>query len=123
MDLARDTTMKEKRKLKRRYLLYYARVFDQEHNDLIGHLADITTEGAMLISEQPLETDQIHCFKLELSADVSEQPYLAFSARCLWCQPDINPEYYSSGIQLLDLSAGQVAIIERIVAAYGFRDN
>ncbi len=115
--------MEEKRKLKRRYLLYYTRVFDREHHNLVGHLADITTEGAMLISEQPLVTDQVYRFKLELSADVAEQPYLEFSARCLWSQPDLNPECYSSGFQLLDLSAEQVAIIERIVATYGFRDN
>jgi hypothetical protein len=43
--------MPEKRKLKRRQLIYYLRVLDRDSGALVGRLVDITTEGVMLLSE------------------------------------------------------------------------
>ena len=56
--------MNEKRKLNRRHLIYYLRVFDRDTSILIGHLVDITAEGIMLISEDPIETDNIFQLKM-----------------------------------------------------------
>ncbi len=43
------------RKIERRYLVFYLRVFDGLSSKIIGHLVDITEEGIMLLSDSPIE--------------------------------------------------------------------
>ena len=45
----------EKRQLERRHLLYYLRMWDASHNKLLGHLADVSTEGFLLVGEEKIE--------------------------------------------------------------------
>lgn len=115
--------MKEKRKVKRRYLLYYMRVYDAETRQQIGNLVDLTPEGAMLVSENPLPTKKTYNLKLELSEDVADKPFLDFTAKSLWCQPDIEPHFFNTGFKTIKISPEDVKIIQRIVEVYGFRDN
>jgi hypothetical protein len=90
---------------------------------LLGHLVDITPAGAMLISEHELPAGQLYRLRLELSPEVAALPFLEFEARSLWCHVDVNPKFYNTGFELTGLTHDSVAIIERIVEAYGFRDN
>ena len=115
--------MTDRRKIKRRYLLYYSRVFDAKTGDLIGNLVDITALGAMLVSERPIPVDTVFRLKLELSEDVADKPFLEFTAKSLWSQPDIAPGSYNTGFQMLDIAPHDMEIIQRIIDAYGFRDN
>ena len=115
--------MKEKRKIKRRYLLYYMRVYDTESQQQIGNLVDLTPKGAMVVSENPLTVDKIYHLKLELSEDVADKAYLEFSAKSLWCQPDVEPHFFNTGFKILSLDPNDAKIILRIVEVYGFRDN
>ena len=115
--------MAERRKISRKYMMYYTRVFKMPGGELIGHLVDITPAGAMLISEKPIATDQLFRFKMELSMDVAEKPYMIFKARSIWCRKDVDPHFYNTGFELTDISPEDNATIERIVEAYGFRDN
>lgn len=115
--------MNERRKIPRKYMMYYTRIFKMPGGVLLGHLVDITSAGAMVISEAPIPTEQIFRVKLELSPDVSENPYIVFDARSVWCKKDVDPRFYNTGFEILEPSESQIAIIERIIEAYGFRDN
>ncbi len=46
--------MEERRKIKRRHLLYFGRVYDETARKLLGYLVDITESGFMLLSEEPI---------------------------------------------------------------------
>lgn len=113
----------DRRKIKRRYLMYYSRVFDAHTQILLGHLVDITPLGAMLISEKPIETDIDFRLKMELSHDIADKRYLEFESKSLWCRRDIDPSFFNTGFELINVSAEDNAIIKRIVESYGFRDN
>lgn len=115
--------MKEKRKIKRRYMLYYMRVYDTEAQQQIGNLVDLTPKGAMVVSENPLTVDKIFHLKLELSEDVADKPFLEFSAKSLWCKPDVEPHFFNTGFKILTLASEDIQIVQRIVEVYGFRDN
>ena len=115
--------MKEKRKIKRRYMLYYMRVYDTESQQQIGNLVDLTPKGAMLVSENPLTVDKIFHLRLELSEDVADKPFLEFSAKSLWCKPDVEPHFFNTGFKILSLASEDNQIVQRIVEVYGFRDN
>ena len=115
--------MLERRRVKRKYLLFYTRIFDARTDQLLGHLIDITPRGAMVISERPLPAGAAYRLRLELSPELSAEPFIEFDARSVWCQPDINPRFYNTGFQVAGLTPDQVAIVQHIVDAYGFRDN
>ena len=60
---------------------------------------------------------------MELSDDIAPKPFLEFEAKSLWCERDVNPQFYNTGFQVVDMAREDVEIIQRIVEAYGFRDN
>ncbi len=115
--------MPERRRVKRKYLLFYTRVFDAGTRGLLGNLVDITPQGAMLLSETTLPTDQTFRLRLELAGEVGDLPHIEFEAKSLWCRQDVDPRFYNIGFQLLNVPPENIAVIEKIVEAYGFRDN
>jgi len=115
--------MKDRRKIKRRYLLYYVRVYDGESREQIGNLVDITTKGAMILSANAIPVSKSFRLRIELSQDVAEKPHMDLTVRAKWCHPDIDPSLYNIGLEIESISREDVKIIQRIVETYGFRDN
>lgn len=115
--------MEEKRKVQRRYLLYYTRVYDAGTRQQIGHLVDITHLGAMIISPAPVPEGHRLRLRIELSEDVADKPHMDVDGRAKWCHPDLDPDLYNIGFEFDDISPEDVGIVQRIVETYGFRDN
>ncbi|SRR5258708_6168625 len=115
--------MNERRKTKRRHLLYYGRVYDETAQEFLGYLVDITENGFMLLSEKPFPVDVTRRFKVEITEDVDPHPYINFSAKSLWCEADIDPNHWDTGFEILEIKPADRQIIQKIVEYYGFRDN
>jgi hypothetical protein len=115
--------MVERRKTQRRHLLYYGRIYDEDLHKQIGYLVDITEQGFMLLSEERFPVGVTRKLKLEITSDVDERPYLMFAAKSIWCEPDISPERYTTGFEILELKPSDAQIIHNLVQTYGFRDN
>jgi hypothetical protein len=113
--------MQERRKFDRKYLMFYTRVFNRETGELVGHLADLTAEGAQLICEQPVATDQLFHLSMDLPIGAFSKQFLNFDAQCVWCKPDIDPNFYGAGFHLINLNDDDRAIIERIINEYDLR--
>ncbi len=114
--------MNEKRKLKRRHLIYYLRVFDRKTNEILGHLVDITPEGVMLISEDPLPLEKDYQLRMLLPDDLLGRKHLDFDARSLWSRADVNPDFYDTGFKLHGISPDDQDIVEFLISNFGFED-
>ncbi len=115
--------MVDRRKLKRKYLMFYTRIFDRATGALLGHLADLTTEGLMLICEQPLAEGQTFRLRIDLPEGFGfERTHLDLDGRCAWSAPDVDPHFYNAGFHLPDVPAADLAVIERLVRDYGLRE-
>jgi hypothetical protein len=114
--------MEERRRLKRRHLIYYLRVFERDSKQLIGHLVDITPEGILIISEEPKDPDLIFNFHMDLPEELIGKVGLEFEAKSMWCRKDINPDFYAIGFQLLNIAPQDIEIIGRLIEDFGFRD-
>ena len=44
--------MQERRKFKRRFIMYYTRIFDRTTGAVLGYLVDLSANGAMVVSEK-----------------------------------------------------------------------
>lgn len=111
-----------KRKLKRRHLIYYLRVFQRGNNALIGHMVDVTREGIMIMSEEPIEADKDFEFRMDLPAEIWGKKFIDFDARSLWCRKDANPDFYNTGFTMLKIAPADMTAIDRLVSQYGFQD-
>jgi hypothetical protein len=112
----------DRRKFRRRYIMYYSRVFDRRTGRVIGYIVDLTPEGAMIISEEPIEPQTVFQLRMDLPEELSEQGYIYFEACSVWCERDVDPNFWDIGVKLTTIEPDDVTILERMIAEYGFRD-
>ena len=110
------------RKLQRRHLIYYLPVVNTLTGVTLGRIADITREGILLLSEAPLETDQIIPVKITLPDEIEGEREIFFTAKSIWCHKDKNPDVYGVGFQMIDASEHTAEQIENLIEFLGFND-
>jgi hypothetical protein len=105
------------RRLKRRHLFFYLRVFDKENGDLIGQVIDVTTEGMQLISEFELEKNKKYLCEMTLPnlKKDSESFKIIFNAKCLWSKKDSNPNFFLSGYKIKDISNQNLLLLMNLI--------
>lgn len=112
----------ERRKLPRKYLMVYSRVFNRDTGKIIGYLSDLSHQGAMIISDDPLPENVM----MHLRFDLPDPPlfsaeHLNLNARVAWCKPDIDPAFKNIGFEFGAITDEQQKIIEDMIVAYEFR--
>lgn len=117
--------MKERRKVKRQRLLHsaaagakisqYMRVFNEDTNEFLGYLMDISPGGAMLLSKCSIEIDRRLTLRVELPAEISAGDELVLSCESIWCETDINPQYFRVGFVFTEISPQITNIINGLV--------
>jgi hypothetical protein len=112
----------ERRTIKRRHLIFYLRVWELDEDRALGHVVDITAEGMMLISEQPIATDREYSLEVRLPDTEGRPTPMRFRAVCRWCDNDINPAFYDSGFEFLEQGPQDVETIRSLIEEYGFQD-
>ncbi len=114
--------MSERRTTKRRHLIYYLQVWDIVDGVLLGHVADISPDGVMLISERPIQLGRQ--FELEIRRQAPEQALtrVRFPAMSRWCRNDVNDDFYDIGFELLDQSSELLITIQTLIKEHGFHD-
>lgn len=116
--------MNEKRKLARKHLIIYSRVFERNLGKMLGYLSDLSPLGAMIISEQPQAVNGVLLLRFELPGTaLFSTNKLDLQARVVRCDPDINPAFYDIGFEFLNLEPEKVPVIERMMELYEFRRN
>jgi hypothetical protein len=113
-------TGEERRNLDRKDFKYYMQLFDQETQLLVGHLTDISSGGFKLDSLRPISPNKDFRFRMDLTREVADKPFMTFVARSKWCAVDpLDPFCYNVGFQLIKISPGDVEIFNRMVENYG----
>ena len=114
--------MQERRKYPRKDLLLFANVYDSRSGRIIGTLLNITLEGAMVLSEQQIDSDNVMELHIKLPDNFVQKNELVFTANSRWCAPDINPEFFDVGYQFANVSDEDGRIIQAIIEKYGFKE-
>ena len=110
----------DRRKVLRRHLIYYLRVWDANTQKMLGHIVDITTDGFMLISEEPIENNKAYEFEVKWQAPDGKPINLRFHAESRWSSNDVNSAFYDTGFKLIDASDEVIKPIQELIEAYGF---
>jgi hypothetical protein len=114
--------MPERRKLKRRHLIYYLRIFDRATGRLLGHLVDLTPDGMMMMSERPVRVGRTVGLRMVIPGTAASDQTIEFDATSKWTSQDVNPDFYDTGFELSGITRKQLARIETLIDDFGFRD-
>ena len=115
--------MEKKRKSKRMSLKVYLKVFDRKTDQLFGYLVDITNEGIMVTSEQPIKTEATFQLRLILPTEIEGSKQFSFSAISMWGKKDSDSGFYNNGFQFSNLSTKDVQIIEQLIQKFCFKTD
>lgn len=110
------------RKVDRRHLIYYLRVYDAKSGDLLGNLVDISTRGIMLVSDNPLPLEKNSMLRMVLPDTVEGSKEVEFEAVSRWCKNDINPDFFDTGFELIDPSSNFLEVVDKLVEDCLFKD-
>ncbi len=101
-------------------VVFYLRLFDGTSSRVIGHLADISEQGLMLISDEPIEVGKTSRLRLGVPEELHEKQEVLFEATSRWCRPDGTPNLYISGFTINDPTKEVQNCIHRLVREFGF---
>ena len=109
----------EKRQIKRTHLIYYLRIYDGISSRVIGHAVDISQQGLMLISDEPVAVHEEYRLRMRFPGVAYEQEELLFYAICRWCRQDDNPAFYVAGFQIQNLLPEETRFIQSLIDEFG----
>jgi len=107
--------MDDKRKMVRREIMFYSRVFDRKTGKQLGYLGNLTTDGLMIISEEPVEAETQFDLRIEVPEDIYPKNDIALCGKSLWCDADIDPKFFNIGFQILSIEQQDLDLIETVV--------
>lgn len=107
--------MSESRKEIRGQTNDYFTVYSRETGLPLGRLRNLTSEGAMIISESALPTKQALRCKMQLPDIIEGCREIRFDAECRWCEENKNAYWYEVGIKFVNLSKLSRKVIDNLV--------
>jgi hypothetical protein len=112
--------MDDRRHQERKDFSYYMRLVDNDTQNLVGHLVDISSGGFKLDSQAPIPINKDFRLRMDLTSEVADKPAMVFVARSRWCEVDpLDPFIYNVGFQLINISPADLEIIIRMMEKYG----
>ena len=112
--------MPERRTVPRKKFGFYMRVLDDETEQTIGHLVNVSAKGLQLETPAPLPMGQEVHMRMELTPDVSDKLFMFLSARSRWIKPDeIMPNLYHVGFAITKIAPHDNEIYQRLLEMYG----
>jgi hypothetical protein len=115
-------TMQDRRKFQRRNLSYYLPILDNNTQQVIGHLVDISPIGIMIDCKRNIPSGQNFNLRLDLMENIAGKSFVQFGARCKWCRSDkIQPYLYNAGFEIVTIAPDDIKIIKNIAEKYGSR--
>lgn len=110
----------KQKRLERKDFSYFMQVYNEETQELVGHLADIGSGGFKLDSRKAIAPEVDIKFRLNLTSEVANKPFMVFVARSKWCRTDpLDPFGYNVGFQLISIHPADIEIFNRMIEKYG----
>ncbi|MCU7877424.1 MAG: PilZ domain-containing protein [Candidatus Thiodiazotropha sp. (ex. Lucinoma kazani)] len=89
-------------------------VADQITGSHIGRVVNISAEGLMLLSEEPVITGSVYQLDLILTSQVNDSNKISFGAEAVWCTEASQPDSFWSGFHIIDIGSDEVLVIDEL---------
>ena len=108
------------RRQPRHPLIYYLKVFDCASGEQIGFLGDITDEGVMVMSEQPLPVDHDYVLEIRNQSGRNQTRNVRCAGHSVWSHGELDPDYFATGFRLCNLDGETERAIQALIREIGF---
>ncbi len=116
--------MIEKRKSHRKIADEVLEICDQITGMHIGRVVNISAEGLMLLSQEPIVTGSVYQLDLEMpdpGAD-GDSKHITFGAEAVWTTEASQPESFWTGFRIIDISSEDVLAIDDLILDWNSAD-
>ena len=110
--------MEERRRQARRQADESLFFHDSQTGALIGQIADMTEQGALLLSEMPTQPNTIVQCKITLPERTHGNDYISFEAESKWCMLDEETGMYHTGYEFRKMTPDQNAVIRALLRSW-----
>lgn len=107
--------MEDKRKLYRNKVSQPYLLANRETGEPLGQVANISTEGFMIVHGHQLEIDRMYPCRLKFPEEILGADSMIFEARCVWCERDPYSDQYNVGFALGELPEDSREILQLLV--------
>lgn len=122
MERTTEQQREEMRRVERRHLVFYLRVFDGMSTRVLGHIVDISSKGVMLLSDAPIPVSETYRLRMRLPSQIVNKEELIFNATSRWCKQDINPDFFITGFEIYDMDEELSRYILCLIDDFSFHD-
>ena len=115
--------MSNRRRETRRKLMTFTPVYDLHPRVLLGYLADLTLQGALISGRTLVTIGKETTLEIQFPNDLANIPVIPVNipARIAWCRQDESPQYYNIGVEFLEVAPVYAELFELILERYHFR--
>ena len=93
---------------------------NDQTGELVGDLADISPNGFRLESSKPIPFNAEFPFRIDLPREISEKPWILFTARSRWSLPHpVDRRLYEAGFEIMRMDPGDSRAFRLIFDRYG----
>ncbi len=107
--------MIEQRKSPRKIADQVLEVSDQITGTQIGRVVNISAEGLMLLSQEPIVTGSVYQLEMTLPGPDGSSQYISFGAEAVWTTEATQPESFWTGFRIIDISGEDVLSIDNLI--------
>lgn len=112
--------MPERRTTPRKKFALYLRVMNDDTQEQLGHMVEVSSTGLQLETTAPMPLDRDFYLRLELTPELADRPFIVFIARSRWCKTDIiEPNLYRVGFAITEILPDDQQTFVNIVKKYG----
>jgi hypothetical protein len=110
--------MPERRTQPRKKFSLYIRVLDDDTQEQVGHMVEVSADGFKLETSTALPLDKDYYLRVELTPELADRPFIIFIARSRWCKTGILPNLYHCGFQIIEIMPDDKEVFQNIVRKY-----
>ena len=110
--------MTERRRRERGQTNDYLMIFDRETGAHIGGLANLSQDGAMLVTLEPISVATVIRCRVDLSQPIMDRSEVVFDAECRWCRKNVKRGWWESGYALKNVSLDDEELISYLVLRF-----
>jgi len=115
--------MKERRKHKRIKLIYYLDILNYETGKLLGNLGDISNGGLMMFGKEQMEAGKEFLLRMVLPEKTYGKKSITLKANSCWSKVDVNPAFYASGYEFVEIGTVETKTIEFLIDNFAFKGS
>ena len=111
--------MPERRTVPRKKFNMYMRVIDDDTQETLGHMVDVSPDGLQLETAAELPINKDYYLRVELTPELADRPFMVFIAKSKWSRPGNIPYLFYTGFKIVEIMPDDKAIFETIVKKFG----